>query len=191
MPIVNRFATCVFLVASAIASGPTGSFAQTMPSSGQPEEDHSAHHPGTSTVKPSAQPPSGGMPMGMMGQDRPASMMNGNMKQMMSMMRNMMTMMSAESGMMSSHVEGRIASLKSDLQITEAQTPQWNRFADALRATAKSMNGMYGQMMQAKGAVALPERLEAQTQMLSAHLASLKALKDALDPLYASLSDDQ
>jgi hypothetical protein len=110
---------------------------------------------------------------------------------MMSMMSSMMTMMSAENGMMSSHVEGRIASLKSDLKITAAQTPQWDRFADALRATARSMNGMYGQMMQAKGTAALPARLEAQAQMISAHLASLKALKDALDPLYASLSDDQ
>ena len=191
MPIVNRFAICAFLVTSAIASGPTIGFAQTMPSSGQPEEDHSAHHPGTSTAKPSAQPPSGGMPMGMMGEAGQADMMTGDMKQMMSMMRNMMTMMSAESGMMSSHVEGRIASIKSDLKITAAQTPQWDRFADALRATAKSMNGMYGQRMQAKGAAALPARLDAQSQMLSAHLASLKALRDALDPLYASLSDDQ
>lgn len=46
-------------------------------------------------------------------------------------------------------------------------------------------------MMQAKSATTLPERLEAQETMLSAHLASLKALKGALDPLYASFSDDQ
>lgn len=97
----------------------------------------------------------------------------------------------AESGMMASNVEGRIASLKSELMITESQLPQWNRFADALRETAKSMNGMYGQMMQAKSATTLPERLEAQETMLSAHLASLKALKGALDPLYGSFSDDQ
>lgn len=129
--------------------------------------------------------------MGMMGEDGQAGMMSGNMKQMMSMMRNMMAMMSAESGMMASHVEGRIASLKSELKITEAQAAQWNRFAEALRATAKSMNGMHEKMMQAQGAGTLPARLEAQGAMLSAHLASLKALKEALDPLYASFSDDQ
>lgn len=62
------------------------------------------------------------------------------MKQMMSMMRDMTAMMSAQSGMMTSHVEGRIAALKSELKITDAQALQWSRFADALRGTAKSMD---------------------------------------------------
>jgi hypothetical protein len=70
-----------------------------------------------------------------------------DMKQMMSMMRSMMTMMGAQSGMMSADVEGRIVSLKTELKITDAQAPAWDRFADALRAAATSMNGMYQQMM--------------------------------------------
>lgn len=115
-------------------------------------------------------------------------MMGGDMKQMMSMMRNMMTMMSAETGMMSSNVEGRIASLKTELEITDAQAPQWNRFAEALRGTAGSMNGMYGQMMPPGATATLPARLDRQETMLSAHLSSLKALKEALEPLYASHS---
>mgnify|MGYP005816857899 CR=1 FL=1 len=187
MSFVNRFAIPALLVASAMVAEPTFSFAQTTTPAGQSDEDHAAHHPGG---KPPAAMPSDEMPMGTMGRDGQAGMMAGDMKQMMSMMRSMMTMMSAESGMMASHVEGRIASLKSELAITDAQTPQWNRFADALRAAAKSMNGMYGQMMQPKG-TALPARLDAQETMLSVHLASLKALKEALDPLYASFSDDQ
>lgn len=178
----NPFAMSALLIVSALATGPTISLAQTMPPMGQPDQDHSAHHPGAHAGKPLVTPPSGAMPMGMM---------TGNMKQMMSMMRGMMSMMSAESGMMTSHVEGRIASLKTELKVTEAQTPQWNRFADALRAAAKSMNGMYEQMMQPKDSATLPVRLEAQETMLSAHLTALKALKDALDPLYASFSDDQ
>jgi hypothetical protein len=121
----------------------------------------------------------GGMPMG------------GEMNQMMSMMRNMMTMMGAQSGMMSSNVEGRIASLRTEIKITDAQTPQWDRFADALRATSKSMNGMFEQMMQTGAAATLPGRLDRQETMLTAHLNSLKALKEALGPLYGSLSDEQ
>lgn len=172
MSFTTRFAVPVLLIASVIVAGPAASIAQT-------------------TSPDSSTPPSSqSMPRGMMGGGGRAGMM-GDMNQMMSMMRGMMTMMGAQSGMMASHVEGRIASLKSDLEITEAQTPQWDRFADALRATAKSMNGMYGQMMQEKAAATLPARLEAQETMLSAHLASLKALKDALDPLYASFSDEQ
>ncbi len=43
-------------------------------------------------------------------------------------------MMSAEA----SHVEGRIAFLKTELRITDAQLPLWNAVADALRDNAKS-----------------------------------------------------
>jgi hypothetical protein len=126
----------------------------------------------------------------MMGQGAQMGMM-GDMRQMMSMMRNMMTMMGAQNGMMSADVEGRIASLKTELKITDAQTAQWNRFADALRATAKSMNGMFEQMMQTGAAATLPARLDRHEKMMSAHLNSLKTLKDAAEPLYAALSDDQ
>jgi hypothetical protein len=147
-----------------------------------------AAHPGPGFSQNA--PASGGMGSGMMGQSGPTGMMDGGTGQMMSMMRDMMTMLSAQNGMMVSHAEGRIAALKTDLGITEAQTPQWDRFAGALRAMAESMNGMYGQMMQ-PGTKALSVRLAAQEQRLSAHLASLKALKDALGPLYASLSEGQ
>jgi hypothetical protein len=131
------------------------------------------------------------MPMDMMGQDGRSGMMGGDMEQMMSMMRSMMTMMSADSGMMAPNVEGRIASLKTELKITDAQAPQWNQFADALRGTARSMNGRYGQMMRPGAGATLPARLERQQTMLSTHLNSIKALKEALDPLYASFSDEQ
>ena len=117
--------------------------------------------------------------------------MMGDMRQMMSMMRSMMTMMGAQSGMMSAEVEGRIAALKTELKITDAQTPQWDRFADALRVTAKSMNGMFEQMTPSGMSATLPARLDCHEKMLTAHLNSLKTLKDAVEPLYAALSDDQ
>jgi hypothetical protein len=119
--------------------------------------------------------------MGMMGDARP----------MMLMMRNMMTMMGARSGMMMPDVEGRLAALKTEFNITDAQAPQWNHFADALRATAKSMNGMFEQMTQPGTATTLPIRLERHEKMLSAHLNALRILKDAVEPLYASLTDEQ
>ena len=49
---------------------------------------------------------------------------------------------------MADHVEGRIAVLKAELKITEAQLPQWNAFADALRENARRMSGMPAMMMQ-------------------------------------------
>ena len=45
------------------------------------------------------------------------------------------------------HIEGRLAFLKTELKITDAQAPQWNAYADALRANAKRMGDMFGDMM--------------------------------------------
>jgi hypothetical protein len=169
----------------------TGVFAQ-----GQPKHDHN-HGQGSAPAQTAA-PPSGmmGCPMmgGMIGQQAGAMGSQPDMRQMMPMMHNMMAMMSAETGTMAPHVEGRIAALKTELKISEAQTPQWNRFADALRGTAKSMNDMHQSMMvmqPEKTAKSLPEQLAAREQMMTAHLASLKTLREALQPLYASFSDEQ
>ena len=109
----------------------------------------------------------------------------------MGMMQNMMGMMSARSGMMGSHFEGRLASLKADLKITEAQTKLWNAFAAALRSSAESMTGMYGQMMRSGPAVPLPERLALMDTQMAAHLANLENVKQALDSLYATFSPEQ
>lgn len=152
-------------------------------------------------------------------------MMGGHMQKMRSMMRDMMSMMV-------SHVDERLASLKTDLKITDAQLAQWNGFADALRSAAKSMETMRHEMAQSaavkrapvyggeisypdagaikkiggpapeEGAMqseateagasgSLPARLEGHEKRLTEHLASLKAIKAALDPLYASFSDEQ
>lgn len=205
MTLSRRISMPVVTLIAALAIAPA-SFAQSpMSSSMSAGDDHSSHHVGdampaparTEPTNPMSPPPSA-MPMatqgagGMMGQGiMGQGMMGGDMKPMMSMMRNMMTMMSADSGMMASHVEGRIAALKTELKITEAQNPEWSGVAGALRATAKSMNGMHQQMMQAKPSGTLPERITRQEAMLSAHLATLKALSVSVDKLYASLDDDQ
>jgi hypothetical protein len=53
------------------------------------------------------------------------------------------------------------------------------------------MNGMFEQIMQTGAAATVPARLDRQETMLTAHLDGLKALKAALEPLYASLSGEQ
>ena len=40
---------------------------------------------------------------------------------------------------MAGHIEGRIAFLKAELKITDAQQPLWNAVADAMRASAQDM----------------------------------------------------
>jgi hypothetical protein len=114
----------------------------------------------------------------------------GGMGDDMARMSQMMKMMHEKL----SHAGDRIASLKSELKITEAQTPAWNKFADALLASAKSMEASMDEMhvkMQHVAAMSLPERLDHDVKMAAGHLANLQSIKDSLDPLYASFSDEQ
>lgn len=114
-------------------------------------------------------------------------MMGGGMTHMMQMMSMMQEKLS--------HAKDRVGELKTTLKITEAQMPAWNKFADTLLAAAKSMeesmNAMHNKMMQSGGAASLPDKLEQRVKMASGHVESLKAIKTALDPLYASFSDEQ
>ena len=87
----------------------------------------------------------GMMGQGMMSQGMMGPEMGRMMQRMMPMMRAMMAregmnLMDGPMGMMAPRrVEGRIAFLRTELAITEAQLPAWNGFADALRAQARSM----------------------------------------------------
>jgi hypothetical protein len=142
------------------------------------DDQHDQHHPGAAA-------PVAGMPGGMSGG---MGMGAGGMPM------GMMQMMGANGmQMMVEHVEGRIAFLKAELKITDAQLPQWNAFADAMRDNAKAMQGMMqGGMMMGMGQDGtLPDRLAAREKHLSARLDAIRKLKAAADPLYAALSADQ
>jgi hypothetical protein len=168
-----------------LASAPV-SFAQATAPETSADQQHSAHHPGTSQVTQTAAPTAPAAPARMGGGT--GMMTAGGMGPMTSMMRGMV---GDGSAMMVDHVEGRLAFLRTELKITDAQMPQWSRFTDALRSSAKSMSGMQQQMMQDGMAESLPARLELHVKMLSARLDALKTMEAALDPLYASLSDEQ
>lgn len=95
---------------------------------------------------------------------------------------------------MGGHVEGRLAYLKTELKITEVQMPQWNAFADAFRASGQKMAQHCAMMKEHGGAMMsadLPERLNMMEQHMTMHLDSLRAIKAAVQPLYAVLSDEQ
>ena len=142
------------------------------------QEQHEQHHPDTA--------PSAGMPQGMPGGGMP----------MIEMMRTMMGQDGGIGGMpmmaaMAGHVEGRLAFLKTELKITEAQLPLWNAVADAIRVNAKGMGEMSGGMMGASQAATLPDKLAMREKMMTAHLEALHRLKAAVEPLYAALSEEQ
>jgi hypothetical protein len=163
---------------------------------------HDEHHTPTATSPASAPtqptPPAqsgtspqqgmmGGMPMMTMMRDMP---MRGMMR--------MMGMMGAGSAGMAiiDHVEGRIAFLRAEIKITDAQATAWNAFADALRANAKKLGEVRASVMsQPAGgqqqAPTLTDRLDAQERWLLARLEGARAIKAAFTPLYGTFSDDQ
>ena len=105
----------------------------------------------------------------------------------------MMRMMMGQGGlpMMAKHIEGRLAFLKTELKITDAQLPLWNAFAEAMREDASTMHAMPHPMMGMNKAATLPDKLAAHETMLTAHLEAVRKLKAAADPLYAALNADQ
>jgi len=127
------------------------------------------------------------MPMGP-GMKQPMPMMQGCGMGPGMMMPGMGPMMM---GGPAKHIEGRIAFLRTELGITDAQMPLFNAFAEALRAAAKSLQGLHDQMISGERPDTLPERLTWHEQMMTAHLEALKKVKSAAVPLYNALSAEQ
>ena len=108
----------------------------------QSATDHSAHHPDQNEAPASGAGKATGAATpseSMMGERRMKMMGSMPMSDMMQMMSGMGR--PSDDGMdgleMLDHVEGRIAFLRAELKITDAQTSAWSGFADALRARAK------------------------------------------------------
>jgi hypothetical protein len=156
--------------------------------------DHDGHHPGQAPgAAPSPGPAGQGMMgggmmqmmqtmhmMGMMGQGGSGAMGPGMMERMRGM----------QAGMMTEHVEGRIAFLRAELKVTAAQASAWDKFADALRANARKLSEHAAG--HAPGSPpALPDRVEHEEHRLAARLEGFRAIRAALAPLYAAFSDEQ
>jgi hypothetical protein len=89
-------------------------------------------------------------------------------------------------------VEGRLAFMKAELKISDAQTTAWNGFAEAVRTAAKQHNERMKAIFAGEDrSKPLPDRVEAQEQLMSARLEQIKLIKASLKSLYAVLSEDQ
>jgi predicted lipid-binding transport protein (Tim44 family) len=131
-------------------------------------------------------------PGGMMGMMGPGMMSPG----MMGMMGPGMMAGASGSAMciaMAGHIDGRLAYLKAELKITEAQEQLWNTYAAATRDNTNTMLARCTTMMSRHNGstVSLPDRLDQNEQLMAAHLDAMRAMNKAIKPLYAALSDDQ
>ena len=188
---------------SLVALIAAASLAATSPALGQTTPPSDPHHPPggapAQTAPQSAPPTSGAMPapgtgasgMSMHGGDMP--MMGGMHSMMMDMMRQHAMAMAMPGMDMADRVDGRIAFLRAELKITEAQAKLWNDFAQTLRDSAKKLGALRAGMGTRPGAPAstLPQRLDQQEQWYVARTEGIRSIKMSLSHLYGALSDDQ
>ncbi|WP_193760672.1 Spy/CpxP family protein refolding chaperone [Bradyrhizobium yuanmingense] len=128
---------------------------------------------------------------------------NSGMMQMMPMMMQMMEKMmrgqmssSGGSGAMSGpadvteRLEGRIAFLKAELQISDKQSADWNGVADALRSSRQHLLEAR-KMLVMDDKLGSADRLEHYERHLSERLEAIKSARLAYTRLYASLNESQ
>lgn len=112
------------------------------------------------------------------------------------MMDNMMRMRSTP-GMttgagavdLTDRIDGRIAFLRAEVRITDAQNQAWNSFADAIRSSRQHLLSARQLLVQSSGSSA--DRLERNERHLAERLEALRSARVAYGRLYATLDDVQ
>jgi hypothetical protein len=173
------------MVATMLVLATTSNFAPAQaPAAGDPHHPPGAATPAPAPAQPSPAPGQQGMMGGM------------HMMNMMGM--RMMGMMGPGMGGMATidRVDGRIAFLRTELKITDAQASAWNAFADVLRTNARKLGEVRSSMMPQPGAAqpqppTLAARLDLQDRWLLARLEGTRTIKTAFTNLYGTLSDEQ
>lgn len=87
-------------------------------------------------------------------------------------------------------LEGRIAFLKAELQITDKQMADWNLLADTLRSSRKHLLEAR-KLLVMDDKAAGPERLDRYEHHLGERLEAIKSARSAFNRLYGSLSEGQ
>lgn len=87
--------------------------------------------------------------------------------------------------------EARLAYLKAELGITEAQTAAWNGYVTAVKARMTAMQGTHQTMMDAMRSGSATARMDAHAKAMESMVETLKTLKPATEALYAVLTPDQ
>lgn len=122
---------------------------------------------------------------------------------MMPMMQNMMRMGSPQMGMApmqggsmpmgssAARLEGRIAFLRTELRITDAQAPAWEAFANTLRAGREHLDAARTALQDSTAATDPMARLEAFENHLRQRTEAIHTTRMAFTTLYAQLDDTQ
>jgi LTXXQ motif family protein len=156
------------------------------PGARAPGQAADPHHQATQLQAP--QPPAAARDQTGMGAEATMPMM----AQMMSMMR-MMARGGADpfAGLPLTRIEGRLAFVKAELAITEAQMPQWNAAVAAIRTAAAKLLAGARELQQAPAPTTALEQMERLERIDTLLLEAIRACRTASAPLYAVLDDAQ
>lgn len=151
--------------------------------SAQPGPDH---HPGGMTPPG----PTGATPNGRAGSDARGGMTGADVGRMLDMMRE--RMMADATNRAFQHMDGKLAYMRAELHITDAQLPQWDTFTEAVRSAMAKLQQAYPPPMQLRArSMPMPDQFEHQVSLLTAQVDAIRSMEAPANALYASLSDEQ
>ncbi|MBV9687991.1 MAG: Spy/CpxP family protein refolding chaperone [Alphaproteobacteria bacterium] len=88
-------------------------------------------------------------------------------------------------------VERRIKELHTQLQITPAEAPQWNEFAQVMRENARDMDQAFMQRAQQFPTMNAVQNMQSYEQISEEHAQRVQKLVPAFQKLYDAMSDQQ
>lgn len=105
-------------------------------------------------------------------------------------------MMGSGPGDLLDRIDGRLAFVKAELKITDAQSEAWSGLAETIRVNSETHNAMHREMMKEMHGgdlfgKSLPDRLIFQETHLETRLQQVKDVREDVEILYAVLDDEQ
>ena len=88
-------------------------------------------------------------------------------------------------------IDGRLAYLKGELRITEAQKDAWDGYAVAVNGRVETMQGLHEDMFKAMQKGGAIERMDARIKGMQAMVDAMRAVKPATEKLYGALNAEQ
>lgn len=96
------------------------------------------------------------------------------------------------------HIDGRLAFIKAELKLTDAQNAAWDEFAGMLRTSVESRAAMHKQRMEDRNEMddddakmSLPERLAKRQERAEMRMERIKTMREGFDKFYGVLDDKQ
>jgi len=92
---------------------------------------------------------------------------------------------------MAARVDQHIKELHSKLQITSAQEPEWQKFAQTMRDNARKMDQAFGARIDQMQSMNAMDNMRSYAQLSQQHAQDVQALLPPFEALYGSMSEAQ